>query len=278
MSKLGWFAFAGMLIGCGASGAGRPEDPPEGYPKEDYEAARMAYDRGDYVEAIARAEAAAKVRDTFAPAWVMLGHAHQRIVDSGQRMYSERKHTEYAILYYTRAIDLKPDARTTSEAYYHRAIAYIVIARYQQAIADLSWLTTVGSPKDPRPHMLLGVIEEEKYEGLEAEALAHYEKYAELGGRDPMVLGRLQFLRATAGPATGATTPTTGPPAAGGTEDKAFELFGRLMAAFEAGDVNTQISLVEKLLKDFADTEFVKKRRAQLETALEQLRNPPRKP
>lgn len=272
MSKLGCFATAALLAACSSEFSGRPEDPPMGYPTEDLEAGRMAYDRGDYVEALSRLEAAAKARADFAPAWVLLGHTHQRLVDSGQRMYSERKHTEYALLYYTKAIDLKPDARTTAEAYFHRAIAYTVIARYQQAIADLSWLTTVGAPRDPRPHLMLAVIEEEKYEGLEAEALGHYEKYADLGGRDPTVLGRLQFLRATVSPTSAPPTATVAPTT--DKEEKALALFGRMVAAFEANDVNAQITLVEKMLKDFGDTDFVKKRRAQLETALEQLRKP----
>jgi tetratricopeptide (TPR) repeat protein len=89
-----------------------------------------------------------------------------------------------------RAIEASPD---DYPAYYARAMAYAVMARYKEAAQDL--LVCVQSQDKNlkrKAHVRLGEIYDEKFEEMQVPALRHYQAAAQLG--DTSVAARLKEL------------------------------------------------------------------------------------
>jgi tetratricopeptide (TPR) repeat protein len=101
------------------------------------------------------------------------------------RLDAELRHAEAAINNYTAALRAVP---TFTKAFYNRAVAFYQLAErrwgdlYKLAAKDLQRLLE-ASPRDADAHYFLAVIYDQHLLGMEAEALRHYLKYVELGGK-----------------------------------------------------------------------------------------------
>jgi tetratricopeptide (TPR) repeat protein len=101
------------------------------------------------------------------------------------RITAELKHAEIAIEYYSAALRALP---TFNKALYNRAVAFYQLAErrwsdlYKLAAKDLARLLE-SSPRDADAHYFLAVIYDKHFHGMEADALRHYLKYVELGGK-----------------------------------------------------------------------------------------------
>lgn len=101
------------------------------------------------------------------------------------RFDAELRHAEAAIECYTAALRAVP---TFSKASYNRAVAFYQLAErrwgdlYKLAAKDLQRLLE-ASPRDADAHYFLAVIYDKHILGMEADALRHYLKYVELGGK-----------------------------------------------------------------------------------------------
>jgi tetratricopeptide (TPR) repeat protein len=83
------------------------------------------------------------------------------------------------------------------EALYNRALCLAALSRHREAAQDLQQAVQARDIDLRRDaHAKLAALLDEKFLDMEAQALKHYERYAELGGRDSAVLERSVSLRA----------------------------------------------------------------------------------
>jgi tetratricopeptide (TPR) repeat protein len=268
MGRFGWvvgIALAAAAGGCMTENDFDPGPPPPEIP-DAYHRGVDRLDRGLYQEAIDDFTSALKTRPEWFSPYSMRGDAYLRIIDSPERRWSQAQYLEAAVIDFSNAIELRP---SDAFAWYHRALAYIQMRKYDLAARDLLQLTTSVSPTDPDPEKILGFIYEENFQGMEREALEHYTAYYRKGGRDEEVLSRLRALESM--------VPAAPAPAAEGSperERKAKELYGELGAATFSNNKEAQLLLLETLLKDYADTKFIAPMVQTLQQALETIRQP----
>lgn len=250
-------------VGCISTNDFDPGPPPPGIP-DDYTRGIDRYQRGMYEEAIDDLTKAVKERPDWSRSYFWRGNAFMKIIDSPQARWTEQQYLEAAILDYSRAIELN---HSDADTWYHRALAFIQVRKYDLAARDLLQLTTSVSPTDPDPEKILGMLYDEKFEGMEEQAMDHYVAYYRKGGRDQEVINRLRGVEPGV---------LVAPPAepASERERKAKELFGEFGEATLKGDKNGQAKALETLLKDYADTKFVSSKVQDLELLLERARKP----
>jgi tetratricopeptide (TPR) repeat protein len=243
-----------------------PGPPPPQIP-DAYERGMDRFGRGAFQEAIDAFTQAIGERPDWAPAYVMRGNAYQKITDTAQARWTESQYAEAAIADYTKAIQLDPG---DPEPWFHRAISYRVLRRSDMAVRDLLHLTENVAPRSSDPHRLLAVIYEEDYDGLEREALRHYQAYVRNGGKDPQVRSHTLALQDRLGPLE--------EPAAAPSEERerrAAELFGRYGSAFAQGNRPSAQRALEELMEKYGDTKFVEPMRDVLRAMLEDLKRTP---
>lgn len=144
------------------------------------------------------------------------------------------------------------------EAAFNRGLTLAALSRYREAAQDLEQAAQardIGLRRDA--HSKLAQLLEEKFVDLEAQALRHYDAYAELGGRDQDVLARAASLRdrqksSSAAPEEEAAARALLDEArvllAEGRKDLAGELLARVTRRYAKTRVATQE--VAPLLKD----------------------------
>jgi len=142
------------------------------------------------------------------------------------RLDAELSHAEAAIDCYTAALRAVP---TFAKAFHNRAVAFYQLAErrwgdlYKLAAKDLQRLLEINS-RDADAHYFLAVIYDQHLQGMEADAVRHYLKYVELGGKKLEAQKRALALapyfkaekpgEAKSGPGAG------GLPPRGGTQEK----------------------------------------------------------
>jgi tetratricopeptide (TPR) repeat protein len=153
----------------------------------------QAMEAGDHAGAIREFSIAVETHPDFAEAYYRRGCARLRLVLRAE-IAQEGKEIEKAVEDLTAALRILP---IYHEASYNRGLAYVALGRYRDAAQDLqNSLQTRDADLARDAHMRLGQILEEKFEGLQAAAIRHYEKYVELGGKDAGVHERLAKLKA----------------------------------------------------------------------------------
>jgi len=167
------------------------------------EEAQAAASEGRLAEAIERFDAAIRANPDDARAYFGRGSAKLRRV-AAREIENLLSTADSAAKDFTEALRLVP---THAEAYYSRAMASCILARYKDAARDLLsslQLSTEDSALQQKCHRKLAILYDEKFEDKSALARAHLEKYVALGGGDPALVSRLQELRnlASSKPAT----------------------------------------------------------------------------
>jgi len=144
------------------------------------------------------------------------------------------------------------------EASFNRGLALAALSRYREAAQDLQQAVQardIGLRRDA--HAKFAALLEEKFVDMEAQALKHYDSYAELGGRDSAILARSASLRAklqagSLNPEDEAAAGTLIEEARGllaeGHKDLAAELLGRVTRRYAKTRVAAQEAA--PLLKD----------------------------
>lgn len=156
------------------------------------EAAIAAGKREAAVEAFTRA---IEAQPRSAEAYYRRGSARLKRVEVGE-VADEISELTRAVDDLSAAIDLHP---LHFGALYNRGLALAALSRYREASLDLQQATQARDVELRRDaHAKLGALLEEKFLDLGAQALKHYDSYAELGGREPEILARAAALRARA--------------------------------------------------------------------------------
>ena len=257
------FSAALLLGGCLLPTFEREPGPPPPEIPEAFERGLDRYQRGLYQEAIDDFTLAIEERSDWAPVYVMRGNAHQKIIDTRDRVWTERQYLERAVMDYSRAIMLSP---ALPEPWFHRALAYLGMRMYDLAASDLLQLTTSVSVNNADPHRILGYLYEEKFEGMELEAIKHYLAYIRKGGTDPQILERMQGLESL-------TDSGVKPKESEDVrERRARELFGEYGEAVMLQRNNAAIQALELLLANYGDTQFVSEKKEAFDKMLERLK------
>lgn len=176
-------AVLALVAGC----AGGPSAPGTLTPDERREIdARLregdqARRQGDIDAAEGAYLSALEIHPELAEAHYQLGNLHLERL----RRDADLRHGEAAVNEYTLAIRIMP---TFSKALYNRAVAFYQLAEYRWAdlyrlaARDLQRLLE-GNPRDADAHFFLASIYDRHLVGMEPDALKHYLRYLELGGR-----------------------------------------------------------------------------------------------
>jgi len=256
-------AGAALILLWAASGcASSPGAPDPEAARVFLEEGRRLAAAGDLRGAVERYTRAIQANPEMPEAYYGRGCAHVRLRLSRTAEGDARLHEERALADFGAAIRLDP---TFADAYFNRAMVLCYRAQFKPAAEDL--LSAIRfKPKDPEPHLLLGRLYEEKFEDRLAAAHQHYEKYVELGGRDPDVREKVrayqELKRLSSAPAK---TPTPE------DEKKAEELMERFKLLFP-GSREEALKAVEEMVSKYGHTQFVQKQARQIEALLRSLR------
>ena len=210
---------------------------------------RQAADRGEHEKAIGLYSRAIDSDPDVAEAWYARGHSHVRLRLDANAPGEGRAYEEKAIVDFTRALQLNPGH---GDAYYNLAMVYLSRAMYRQAAEHL--LSAIRClPLDPEPHLDLARIYEQKFEDMQPQANEHYEKYADLGGRDRAAREKAREQKER----RKQSAPPTGKAPTEEDEKKAQELHDRAMLLLKEDKKQEAVKLVEELLSVYGRTRFV---------------------
>lgn len=217
------------------------------YVDEGREAAR----RGDHEKAVTLFSKAIESEPESAEAWYARGYSHVRLRRDPNSPGEGRAYEERAIADFTQAIQLNP---SYGDAYYNVAMVYASRAMYRQAAENLISAIRFKA-QDPEPHYALARIYEEKFQDMGPQAMDHYEKYADLGGRDREAREKARLwketseLRKKAGAAVKPPTEED--------EKKAQELYERMKALLKDDKRQEAVKVAEELMSVYGRTRFV---------------------
>ena len=218
------------LLGCISGG---PRSISHARPH--FDAGMAAFEQEIFGEAIEHFNEAIEIHPGYGEALYRRGSAELRRVRKGETP-SEYQAIETAIEDFTRALRIFP---LHHEALYNRGLALLAVGRYREAAQDLqSVLQTQDVNLRRDAHAKLGQILEEKFDGMEAQARKHYEKYTELGGRDGTIHERLSMLRSKD---ADSTRPLT-------QEEEATALLLQAVETARKGDKARALRLVKRAL------------------------------
>lgn len=157
-----------------------------------YEEGMAAMQQGDLSSAIRYFSEALRIHPTYPDALFRRGSARLKLVLRGDATL-ESQEIERAVDDLGRALSLYP---LHYEAAFNRALALAALGRYRETARDLD--LALGSPEvelQREAHLKLGMIYEEKFEDMQPQAIRHYEKYLELGGKASLASERVLALR-----------------------------------------------------------------------------------
>jgi tetratricopeptide (TPR) repeat protein len=240
-------ALAGVLLLASGCASGPRTEAAKAYVAEGLSAEK----RGDHAAAVTLYTRAIEADPKYADAYFERGYSNVQLRRSPDAPGNSRDYEDRAIRDYSEAISLDP---MRGDAYYNRAMLHSSRALYREAAEDL--LNAVKlKPKDPEPHLKLARIYESKFEGMAMKAGEHYEKYSDLGGRDPDAREQARLFkeykkRLESGPAPGK-------PPTEEDEKKAQELHVRVMALLKEDKKVEALKIVDELLATYGRTRYV---------------------
>ena len=142
-------------------------------------------------------------------------------------------------------------------------------ANYRAAAEDLLQACQYDA-RNPEPHLQLGRMYEDKFEDRGLAALEHYEKYADLGGRDPVTLDKVRAWREIKKQAAPAAPPSKAPTV--DDEKKAAELHDEFKRLFRENKKAEALKLIETLLGQYGGTAYVRERAREFSALLAALK------
>jgi|SRR5437016_1065089 len=240
-------ALVGVLLLASACASGPRTEAAKAFVAEGLSAEK----RGDHAAAVAHYTRAIEADPKYADAYFERGYSNVQLRRSADAPGNSRDYEDRAILDYSEAISLDP---MRGDAYYNRAMLHSSRALYREAAEDL--LSAVKlKPKDPEPHLRLARIYESKFEGMAMKAGEHYEKYADLGGRDLEAREQARQFKEFRKRLEGAPAP--GKPTTEEDEKKAQELYAKAMDLLKENKRADALKIVDELLTAYGRTRFV---------------------
>ncbi|HXG62486.1 MAG TPA: tetratricopeptide repeat protein [Planctomycetota bacterium] len=251
-------ALVGALFLSACAAAGPDPEMAAGLLEE----ALQAAERGEHARAVELCTRALRENPEFPEAYYHRGVSRVKLRLAPAAEIDARVQEERALEDFTRAIQLNP---AYGDAYFNRAMVLASRAQYRQAAEDL--INAVRfRPQDPEPRLWLGRLYEEKFEDKTVEALEHYEKYVDLGGRDPEVREKVRLWKELKKQAPGAPPAAPAPPRAPSAEDesRARDLHEEFKRHFAEGRKEEALRTITELLGKYGHTRYVEERRREL--------------
>lgn len=240
-----WLACLGGLVTLQACAAYGPRVDVEESRRLTQEALQL-YQSDDYSGAIKKVDLAVRENPNNHEAYVLRGMARMRSIDQGDgARYTEAMQKAFEDL--NASIRIYP---LNFHAYYHRAVAYASVGKYEYAARDLVNHCLSLRPDDPPSNLLLAKIYDEGFEGQGRRALSYYEKYIKAAGTqaEPWVVGRINELKAVH--VTGA--------APAEDEKKAAQLYEDAMQQVIQKNYPEAVRLLTEMQRRFAHTKVAK--------------------
>lgn len=242
-----------LLLGACSSAPDEAGDVAAAQARVDAGLAEAA--KGRHSEAIDQFTKAIAAYPELADAYYHRGCSYVKL-RLGQEMQGDsRAAEEKALRDFDAAIRVNP---AHGKALFNRAMVLASRAQYRQAAEDLLQACQFDA-RNPEPHLRLGQIYEEKFEDRGIAALEHYEKYADLGGRDPAALEKVRAWRELKKAAAPAPAPKAKVPGVDG-EKRAAELHDEFKRLFRENKKAEALKVVETLLTEYGQTAYVKER------------------
>lgn len=238
-------SLAGVLAAC--AGAGANPEAAFSY----VEAGQEAAVRKDWKGAIDQYGRAIHRNPELAEAYYHRGYAYIQLRLDREAPPKAREYEDRALWDYSMALSKNP---AFADAYHNRAMLYGSRAQYKAAAEDLLNATRF-KPNDPEPHLELARLYEERFEDKIVLAFEHYEKYMDLGGKDPDAVAKGRHYKERK-PREG--TPQAPAKAPTPEEEKAaLELHQRTMALLRDEKKEEAVKALEELLVKYAHTKYV---------------------
>jgi tetratricopeptide (TPR) repeat protein len=218
-------------------------------------AGRAEAERGRHAEAVELFTKAVAAHPELSDAYYHRGCSYVRM-RLGQEMQGDSRAAEdKALKDFDAALRLNP---ANGKAYFNRAMVLAARANFRAAAEDLLQACQYDA-RNPEPHLQLGRLYEDKFEDRGIAALEHYEKYADLGGRDSATLDKVRAWRELKKAAAPAPAPSSQPPKAD-DEKKAAELHDEFKRLFRENKKAEALKIVETLLGQYGQTAYVRER------------------
>lgn len=250
-------ALAACLAGASCAPVDRELDDPQNAPGW-LEEGRAEASVGNHERAVTLYSQALRANPDLAEAYVERGWSHLRLSRSAEAPEHGRLYEDRALLDYGEALRRNPGF---PDAYFNRAMIRASRAQYKPAVEDLL-LATRYEPLDPEPHKFLGELYETKFENRIPTAMEHYDKYVELGGKQPDIREKVKAWREFQKQATPPPSVKPSTPADEKMAEERHEVFKGLFAqsATDPAKKAEALKVVEELLSKYGHTQYVQKR------------------
>lgn len=255
-----------LLLGaCASSSEPTPGDlaAANGY----LDAGKALAEKGKHAEAIDQFTKALAAHPELSEAYNQRGCAYVKL-RLGMEMQGDSRATEdKALKDFDLAIKANP---ANGKAYFNRAMVLASRAQFRAAAEDLLQACQFDA-RAAEPHLQLGRLYEDKFEDRGIAALEHYEKYADLGGRDPAILEKVRAWREIKKQAAPAPAPQGRTPGVD-DEKKAAELHDEFKKLFRENKKAEALKIVETLLTQYGKTAYVQERAREFSALLSALK------
>lgn len=228
---------------------------------------RALAERNQHAEAVDVFTKAVRANPESPEAYFHRGCSYVRM-RLGQEMQGDSRTAEdKALKDFDVAVRLNP---AYGKAYFNRAMIFAARANYRAAAEDLG-NACMYDARNPEPFLQLGRIYEEKFDSMGVAALERYDKYAELGGRDPATLDKVRAwreLKKAAVPPPG-TAPKPAPTV--DDEKKAAALHEDFKKFLREDRKVDALKAMETLLAQYGQTAYVRERSREFSAVLNAL-------
>lgn len=252
------------LAACASSGEGGGDlEAAQGH----IAAGRAEAEKGRHAEAVEHFTKAVEAHPDLSDAYYHRGCSYVGLRLSPETRGDARAVEDKALRDFDAAVRVNP---AHGKAYFNRAMVLASRAQFRAAAEDLLQACQYDA-RNPEPHLQLGRLYEDKFEDRGVAALEHYEKYADLGGRDPATIDKVRAWRELKKSAAPAPAPSSQAPKAD-DEKKAAELHDEFKRLFRENKKAEALKIVETLLGQYGQTAYVRERAREFSALLAALK------
>jgi tetratricopeptide (TPR) repeat protein len=253
-----------LAAGCASAPEGGAADVEAS--RSHLEKGRELAGKNRHAEAVEAFTRAVKAHPDGAEAYFERGCSGVRLRLNAETQGDSRELEEKALRDFSAAIRLNP---AFGKAYFNRAMVFASRAQFRAAAEDLLNACQYDA-KNAEAHLQLGRLYEEKFEDRGIAALEHYDRYAELGGRDAATLDKVRAWREIKKQAAPAVPPSKAPTV--DDEKKAAELHDEFKRLFRENKKAEALKLIETLLGQYGGTAYVRERAREFSALLAALK------
>lgn len=255
-----------LAAGCASAPEGGAADVEAS--RSHLEKGRELAGKNRHAEAVEAFTRAVKAHPDGAEAYFERGCSGVRLRLNAETQGDSRELEEKALRDFSAAIRLNP---AFGKAYFNRAMVFASRAQFRAAAEDLLNACQYDA-KNAEAHLQLGRLYEEKFEDRGIAALEHYDRYAELGGRDAATLDKVRAWREIkkqqASTAPGAPA---GKPPGPDDEKKAAALHEEFKKLLREDRKAEALKAMETLLSQHGQTAYVRERTREFSAVLNAL-------